>query len=33
MMKGSRMNLVFDLEVLYKDADFQINNYDKKENL
>lgn len=28
-MKGSNMNLAFGLEVIYEDAEFQINNYDK----
>lgn len=28
-MKGTKMNLAFGLEVIYEDADFQINDYDK----
>lgn len=28
-MKGSKMNLAFGMEVIYENADFQINEYDK----
>lgn len=28
-MKGSKMNLAFGLEVIYEDAEFQINERDK----
>ena len=28
-MKGSNMNLAFGLEVIYEDAEFQVNDHDK----